>query len=502
MSDGKMTRVTPPVVGKIEKVELPAPISKMHKNVELHVDFFFVNKVAFLHTKSAKINFLTAQYCRNRTKESITDAILKVIKIYTSRGFIVTAVHGDGEFNIKMLKEEIFPAKLVIYAKNQHVPIAERSIRTIKERCRCACHAVPYTKYTKLMVRSLIESRVIWLNRFPSKNGLSTSLSPATIVTGEPKPDMSKSRIPFGSYAMVYISTSNDMIARSVPAIALVESNDLGGYYFMSLYSGKKIHAYEWNELPINDEVIAQVESLAAKEKQPKIIDKAPLFEWNTGVEIDDQPVEDFDETEINENDEEVIINEQQENIDVVEQGEDVEIEERDVPDNMVTDDETDDDKVDEDEDLVFENDRLEPINEVESDSEDEESDVDNENVISEEEEIVEDSDSDNEGNTSREAVYETNEGVEIEIEDSDDVSETVTEGRPRRANAGGGVDRYEPSFEEKTYEVRRRFQYFQFKRKKKRAQFLQIRRETKKLEKVIMHPTIYRRLYKWCLRN
>lgn len=113
---------------------------------------------------------------------------------------------------------------------------------------------------------------------------------------------------------------------------------------------------------------------------------------------------------------------------------------------------------------MVFENDRLEPINEVESDSEDEESDVDNENVISEEEEIVEDSDSDNEGNTSREAVYETNEGVEIEIEDSDDVSETVTEGRPRRANAGGGVDRYEPSFEEKTYEVRRRFQYFQFK--------------------------------------
>lgn len=233
LSEGKMTRVTPPVVGKIEKVELPAPISKMHKDVELHVDFFFVNKIAFLHTKSATINFLTAQHCLNRTKETITDAILKVIKVYTCRGFNVTAVHGDGEFNINMLKDEIFSAKLVIYAKDQHVPIAERSIRTIKEWCRCACHAVPYTKYTKLMVKSLIESRIMWLNRFPSTNGLSTTLSPSTIVTGEPKPDMRKSRIPFGSYAMVYTSTSNDMKARSVPAIALVESNNLGGCYFM-----------------------------------------------------------------------------------------------------------------------------------------------------------------------------------------------------------------------------------------------------------------------------
>lgn len=57
---------------------------------------------------------------------------------------------------------------------------------------------------------------------------------------------MSIKRIPFGAYALVYIQTSNDMKARSVPAIALSEPNQKGGHYFMSLHIGKKIHAYVW----------------------------------------------------------------------------------------------------------------------------------------------------------------------------------------------------------------------------------------------------------------
>ena len=67
------------------------------------------------------------------------------------------------------------------------------------------CRATPYTMYTSLMVYHLIESRVSWVNKFPIKNGVSTSMSLAT------KPDMSIKRIPFGVYAMAYIQTSNDM---------------------------------------------------------------------------------------------------------------------------------------------------------------------------------------------------------------------------------------------------------------------------------------------------
>ena len=66
--------------------------------------------------------------------------------------------------------------------------------------------------------------------------------------------------IAFGSYALVYIGTKNNMKPISVPVIALRRSNNTGGYYFISLYSGKRIHGYKWEELSIDKHVIARVE--------------------------------------------------------------------------------------------------------------------------------------------------------------------------------------------------------------------------------------------------
>ena len=106
------------------------------------------------------------------------------------------------------------------------------------------------------MTIGLINGGVAWLNAFPSMDGVSRTMSPATIVTGAPKPNMKHKHIVFGSHAMVFIGTTNKMDSRSVPAIALNASNNHGGHYFMSLYSGKRIHSYEWKEVPIDDDVI------------------------------------------------------------------------------------------------------------------------------------------------------------------------------------------------------------------------------------------------------
>lgn len=69
---------------------------------------------------------------------------------------------------------------------------------------------------------------------------------------------------------MVYSGTNNTLDARSVSAIALNSSNQHGGYYFMSLYSDRRIHSYEWKELPIDKEVINRVEELATEEDAVK----------------------------------------------------------------------------------------------------------------------------------------------------------------------------------------------------------------------------------------
>ena len=114
-------------------------------------------------------------------------------------------------------------------------------------------------------------------------------MSPSSIVEGKPKPDMNTKRIVYGSHAMAFIGTKNNMARRSVPAIALSPSNLHRGHYFMSLCTGKRLHSYEWDELPIDEEVIARVEELATEKDAPLMDDGYPMLEWAPGVPIIDE---------------------------------------------------------------------------------------------------------------------------------------------------------------------------------------------------------------------
>ena len=55
----------------------------------------------------------------------------------------------------------------------------------------------------------------------------------------------------------------------------------------MSLQTGKCVHARKWNTLPINQEVIEKVATLAKSESQPFLPGNVPIFEWAPGLEID-----------------------------------------------------------------------------------------------------------------------------------------------------------------------------------------------------------------------
>ena len=112
------------------------------------------------------------------------------------------------------------------------------------------------------MLFSLAEYAIYWINTFSPQNGVSSTISPATIVLGRSKPDLKHDRITSGSYALVFVRTKNNMKSRSVPGIALKPSNDWGGHYFLSRISGKRIHGYSWRELPIDDDVVKRVHEL------------------------------------------------------------------------------------------------------------------------------------------------------------------------------------------------------------------------------------------------
>jgi len=125
----------------------------------------------------------------------------------------------------------------------------------------------------------MLEFVVTKLNQLPSSNGVSQVISPATIVLGKSPLDCQYNTIDFGSYVVLYTTTTNDMKRRSVPCIALNLTNSFGGHNFMSLKSGRKLHGYKWKELPMDDWVITRVEEIAKKEGQPKLVKKTLIFQ-------------------------------------------------------------------------------------------------------------------------------------------------------------------------------------------------------------------------------
>jgi hypothetical protein len=279
-------------VVSFEAIPIPSAIANDHEDVTLCADIFYVNKEKYFHTISRKIKFRTVAPIKSRHQTVLLKETNAIKNLYETRGFKVVDLHVDNEF--ACIREDIRPTNLNVANADDHVPEIERSIQTVKERTRCLANSLPYKRYPKLLSRSMVENAIKGLNDFPAKDGISTTISPKTIVTGAPAPDYNDMKLEFGTYVHVYEdhTIKNDMKARTTPAITLNRTdNQQGGYYFMSLVTGDRLSRRQWTVVPMSDDVITAVEAMATKQKQPLMVN-GPIFEWSPGRPIDDMPVE------------------------------------------------------------------------------------------------------------------------------------------------------------------------------------------------------------------
>ena len=289
-----------------QTMNVPRELRMIHKKIKLYIDLCYINKLCYLVTISEAIIYITCNIMVNKTKKNIDKEMSKVIKMYSSRGFYISDIFGDNEFDIDDIKTSILPSKLHICASGEHVPKIERSIRTIKERTRTICHSLPYTCFPKIMSRAIVATAIQWINAFPSSGGIIGNYSPALILEGRTNPDCNRTRLTFGSYAHVYDSSSdNTQQKRSIPSIALNEANEKDSQFFMSLETGRKIHSKKWIELPIDSMVIDKVTTIATQQQQPIMPDNHPIFEWAPGLVLNTPPLdldEHWDDVPHNEN--------------------------------------------------------------------------------------------------------------------------------------------------------------------------------------------------------
>jgi hypothetical protein len=117
----------------------------------------------------------------------------------------------------------------------------------------------------------IVLNAIKMLNFFPTKGGISDTLSPKMIMSGETLDYKKHLSLQVGQYCQVQEEDTpcNSQSPRTKGAISLGPSGNFqGGYKFMALNTGKKITRQSWDVIPMPNTVIAHVKALGTD--QPK----------------------------------------------------------------------------------------------------------------------------------------------------------------------------------------------------------------------------------------
>ena len=264
---GKTARRTPDRVRE-DQIDVPPNILLKFQNITLYADLMHAGGIPFLITLSQHIKFYTAARLASRETKHITEALIKVIRLYTRRGFHINIIHVDGEFEHlrELLAKNHDYITLNPTGPNDHNPNIERAIRTVKERFRGLIITLPFNPIPLIMIVHGVIFSVQWLNFFPPKQGVSPRLSPETIIKGRTVDARLHCRIPFGGYAQVHQGNEpiNDvMVSRTVGGISLGPTGNMQGTYkFLSTLTGKLFKGTQFTPMPIPREVIVAVKNL------------------------------------------------------------------------------------------------------------------------------------------------------------------------------------------------------------------------------------------------
>jgi hypothetical protein len=160
-------------------VKVPTELIKIHQDVELAIDCFFVDKHIFFTTFSTKICFTTITHLAKRTKEIIWVDLPATYRMYLLRGFVIVVIKGDHEFAYISDLVVGLPTKpsLDWAATSQHCGLIEHNIWFLKEKIRSLRHSLPFERVPGIMVVWMVMHIVKFVNGFSAEGWSETFLS-------------------------------------------------------------------------------------------------------------------------------------------------------------------------------------------------------------------------------------------------------------------------------------------------------------------------------------
>jgi hypothetical protein len=143
---------------EVAHTPVPSPIMSQYHDVIIGADIMFVNKIPFFVTILRYIKLGTAVLIADQKHDTLIKATRDVCNIYKKRGFTLTTVLMDGQFEGITGDLPELGVTVNTVSRGEHVPEAEHYICTIKERARCVTSERSFQKKTTTMMMTTTTS--------------------------------------------------------------------------------------------------------------------------------------------------------------------------------------------------------------------------------------------------------------------------------------------------------------------------------------------------------
>ena len=149
----------------------------------------FISKIPFLMTISRHIKFGTAGKLDKQDDKTILKHFRALVAVYATRGFKVTIMLRDGQFQSMRGEIADMGVLLNVVSEGEHAPEIEQFNRTINDRVRCTYNMQLAKHFPPVFIVKMVYSSVFWRNMFVLKGGVSDTqfLTARLIITSTAK---------------------------------------------------------------------------------------------------------------------------------------------------------------------------------------------------------------------------------------------------------------------------------------------------------------------------
>ena len=243
-------------------------MEKKSFELEGYMDLMFVGNNIFLVIIFKPTDYIITSKVESKERSILWETMMKMISFINIQKHKITKICCDNEKGFEACRNELLLNGILLETcgVDEHVPIIERAIRTIKEKCRIIISGLKY-ELQKSLIGYLVSFVVIRLNMHIRKNQF---VSPFELITGNRPNFVRHCKGCFGEVVEAKLPyQDNTMNARTERGILLHPKIDNPTVWYVYVLKTRKIVLrQQWKSMNLSEEVVEELNNSGEEENQ------------------------------------------------------------------------------------------------------------------------------------------------------------------------------------------------------------------------------------------